>query len=1249
MNSRVTVLFLLAMMFSCSAFSQITKYNYQFSRAFPDTNYKMPVGAQGVAVDPEGKVWIAPYNGNDSINVSGTFKRITPIHVFNANGTPASFSPIRFVTVSGITDTLFFANDNNRGIATDKNGNIVFTRTTGTVYRVNYKTGAGMTKVIPQAASPTAPAFDGLNKMFIGLVNPNTGPIRIYNQNFSFLANVVDTSQGLSRTLGVSPDGNDVFWCGYSNLYVTKYHSANGSLGPYNQSVQIMNGLDVEAIARHPSTGYWWVGSGDPTDGSNLPPYSNYTFYAFASPNYSTPVDSFQWQGVTPVDDPRPRGIAFSPTGDTVYVCEFNVSNKPCVQMFIKSAPSVPVQNKSAFFDGNARIRVTDASPINPGAVPSAYQISGTAITMEAWIFPLDVPSGTDSRYIIARPANTGFGVAPYQTFGLFIYGDVYGLHQPRIGVAISDGTHPIGAGFEFFVEDTAAVKIGQWTHIAGTYDGTNVKLYINGVMVHQVAFNVSMGTGSTGLYIGGSASGYFKGLIDDVRLWNIARTQSSIQSTMSSVLTGNESGLKGYWPMDSVYTAAGGVLATIDKTSNHNDLAVQFNAKLIPFPEGSTVQIAPVSLSLSNNYAITGELYSAKLSPVAWPIATVSVAQKPSGMIASGDSLFWTPSDNQYGNFPVIATSTNIAGTRIDTFSVFSEAVRAAQNQVQTDVTHRGKLGALGNYGKGMVYKGKNGLFAGDFSLVNRSNAKYAGGLYSGSNGQQSFKPAEGFATVPSRFAGFTAFKTSFTDEWEANRIGVRVFQTVHSSTTPGDDKYAIIEYRVVNESGTPIGDLFSQLSTDFDIGAAGNNLGGYDSLLQMSYAYEVGGANNTYSYGFSLLNKPVSGEVVFGIGTDSQYVRSTTKLTVKVPNPTVPADYRNQISTGPFSIAQGETLTVAFAVFAGDNLNDISISATRAKHTYYSGLPSVVLNTPRILRIKDVPNDNGKQITVLWKYSPSPAQQGVEKFAIWRRDSVKTFVLELPALNDTVYSVVVPTLFDSTKSKGMFYSVFQVSAHAVDPANYAMSTPDSGYSLDNLAPKVPDSVSATSAGGFVVLKWKENAENDLQYYTVYRSESPTDTSQQLVGYAFTTKAEFRDSSALVGKKYYYRVSATDFSGNRSAYSKEVSVTATSVGDVSNLIPANFALEQNFPNPFNPSTTIRYGLPIRSSARIVITNMLGQQVAVLENGEREPGYHEVQWLANVASGIYFYRIDAVSVADPNNRFVQVKKMLLLK
>jgi hypothetical protein len=84
------------------------------------------------------------------------------------------------------------------------------------------------------------------------------------------------------------------------------------------------------------------------------------------------------------------------------------------------------------------------------------------------------------------------------------------------------------------------------------------------------------------------------------------------------------------------------------------------------------------------------------------------------------------------------------------------------------------------------------------------------------------------------------------------------------------------------------------------------------------------------------------------------------------------------------------------------------------------------------------------------------------------------------------------------------------------------------------------------------------------------------------------------------------------------------------------------FELEQNFPNPFNPSTTIRYGLPNRSHVMLAVFNNLGQQVAVFQNGEQDAGYHEVKFNGSaLSSGVYFYRIQA-------GEFVLTKKLLLL-
>jgi hypothetical protein len=103
------------------------------------------------------------------------------------------------------------------------------------------------------------------------------------------------------------------------------------------------------------------------------------------------------------------------------------------------------------------------------------------------------------------------------------------------------------------------------------------------------------------------------------------------------------------------------------------------------------------------------------------------------------------------------------------------------------------------------------------------------------------------------------------------------------------------------------------------------------------------------------------------------------------------------------------------------------------------------------------------------------------------------------------------------------------------------------------------------------------------------------------------------------------------------------------SVGVAQPRIPVEFQLGQNYPNPFNPSTTIRFQLPHRSRIRLIIFNILGQEVARLVDQEMNGGYFERTWNANVASGMYFYRMEAISITDASQRFVDVKKMILLK
>jgi hypothetical protein len=98
-----------------------------------------------------------------------------------------------------------------------------------------------------------------------------------------------------------------------------------------------------------------------------------------------------------------------------------------------------------------------------------------------------------------------------------------------------------------------------------------------------------------------------------------------------------------------------------------------------------------------------------------------------------------------------------------------------------------------------------------------------------------------------------------------------------------------------------------------------------------------------------------------------------------------------------------------------------------------------------------------------------------------------------------------------------------------------------------------------------------------------------------------------------------------------------------TAVDDPNNMLPEHFALSQNFPNPFNPTTEINYSLPVASHVRLTVYNVLGEEMAVLANGMTPAGVHAVTFDASkLPSGMYFYRMEAGS-------FTAIHKMLLMK
>ena len=97
-------------------------------------------------------------------------------------------------------------------------------------------------------------------------------------------------------------------------------------------------------------------------------------------------------------------------------------------------------------------------------------------------------------------------------------------------------------------------------------------------------------------------------------------------------------------------------------------------------------------------------------------------------------------------------------------------------------------------------------------------------------------------------------------------------------------------------------------------------------------------------------------------------------------------------------------------------------------------------------------------------------------------------------------------------------------------------------------------------------------------------------------------------------------------------------------------IVPVSYSLEQNFPNPFNPVTTISYRLGRPSSVTITVYDLLGQQLAVLVNEKQREGYYEVEFTGNeLPSGAYFYTLQAYDYENVELYFEEARKMILVK
>jgi len=209
-------------------------------------------------------------------------------------------------------------------------------------------------------------------------------------------------------------------------------------------------------------------------------------------------------------------------------------------------------------------------------------------------------------------------------------------------------------------------------------------------------------------------------------------------------------------------------------------------------------------------------------------------------------------------------------------------------------------------------------------------------------------------------------------------------------------------------------------------------------------------------------------------------------------------------------------------------------------------------------------------------------------------------------------------------------------------DPVHSLVVVPIT-MTIDNAVPVELVSFNAEMIDENVVLNWSTATETNnsgFQVEKLQKSDVKGQTEFNYVGFVSgkgtTTERtfySFMDKNNKPGT-YLYRLKQTDFDGTFS-YSNEIEVEVTG--------PKDFALYQNFPNPFNPSTKIKFALPVKTNLTLSVYNTLGEKVAEIFNGDMEEGYHEMMFNSSgLSSGIYFYKIES-------ENFNAAKKMTLIK
>lgn len=926
--------------------------------------------------------------------------------------------------------------------------------------------------------------------------------------------------------------------------------------------------------------------------------------------------------------------------------------------------------------------------------------------------------SGNCLRMLWADPANyvTGTGIpASFTALTIEAWVNLDDVDGDHIGRIVSVGfdaavlRHETGVGgINFYLNFSGSITqvysagiltADKWAHVAGTWDGSTMRLYVNGKEIGSHSVSGTLSTDGSISISRNSDEQMRSGYVDEIRLWNIARTGDQIRSNMYKELSGSESGLINYWKLNETDGST-----AIDSKGSVNltlyNIGSRVNSGAFAGPRNA------LSFDGTNAYVSIADNSSLHLSNT----ITIEAWVYPTNLTGRF-SIYSTRRNNDAGSYQLEVGNGDVGtwSNRVSVSGIGTWIAQTYDNAISPNVwSHIVYIRSGTGAGTHKIYVNgvEQTLISDDaYSFVDNSSVKLIGtgtNLANDFAGQIDEVRIWNDVRTQSEIAGNMCMtlkgnETGLAGYWRFDQVAGTLAPDLTDNHNDGtlnnmtdDDWVSASEFNTwVGLNGSNfwnsagINWSLGNIPTSSDnVGIPNADPGGYAFTLYVDankqcrnlcisstaslelYNYSLTVSGNVLSAG-TLTGNSASEKIIFSGGSSIHDIYSSSSLSLYdvevndaygaklLSNCTI--NHALTLTNGDFDL-NGYNITLgsnaALTESAGNTVKGTSgkISITKnigvPTNANVGGLGAVITSTSNlgstiVERTHSAAAGSGNQ-GILRKYKIQPVtNSGLAATLRFYYDES-----ELNSISESNLS-----LFKSPDGTDNSWNTQNGNANSTD--NYVELTGINDFSywtLGNNASPLPvelSSFTANTVGEKVSLNWKTETEVNNYGFEIERSVSSSQSSVDSQSQNTWEKIGFIQGHGNSNSQKDYSFTDENPSDGIVNYRlKQIDNDGKIVYSQEievEIIPLEVALYQNFPNPFNPTTAISYQLSAVSNVMLKVYDVLGKEVATLVNEKQNAGVYKIAFDGSkYPSGVYFYRI---TTGD----FVQTKKLLLLK